>query len=355
MWDVVIIGAGISGLTAAQHLNQHGYRVLIIEKSRGLGGRLATRRIDNQPVDHGCRFFSPFEQDDSEILAQLLQREVLVPWNLSCYDLNAQGELYPCKDDGTYYVAPRGMTAVAKFLASNLTIHRRCRATRVQFNGASWTIQWENALGQTETTETRAVVAAIPAPQTLPLLGQSKQYSPMDPLLRGLATVEFDPVITVMAGYSLAETPVLSPNKNSTSGPSTHQPGWMIFGHHHATLRWIGLDSSKRSHPHHAVVVIHSTPGFASKFFGHPLLAEAGRALLNAAGSSLGAGFASPSWQQTHRWRYGFVRHPHNGDCFSQNDIPGFMACGDWCRGANVEAAFRSGRKAAENTMGFLN
>ena len=43
MFDVAIIGAGLAGLTCAQQLHQAGYRVVIVEKSRGVGGRVATR------------------------------------------------------------------------------------------------------------------------------------------------------------------------------------------------------------------------------------------------------------------------------------------------------------------------
>ena len=47
--DVVIVGAGICGLLAANTLSAGGYRVIVLDKGRGLGGRLATRRIDEAP------------------------------------------------------------------------------------------------------------------------------------------------------------------------------------------------------------------------------------------------------------------------------------------------------------------
>ncbi|HEY5747869.1 MAG TPA: FAD-dependent oxidoreductase, partial [Chryseolinea sp.] len=43
--DVVVIGAGLSGLFAAGKLNASGYRVIVLDKGRGVGGRLATRRL----------------------------------------------------------------------------------------------------------------------------------------------------------------------------------------------------------------------------------------------------------------------------------------------------------------------
>ncbi len=45
MFEIAVIGAGVAGLTCAQKLQQTGRRVVVFDKSQGLGGRLATRRL----------------------------------------------------------------------------------------------------------------------------------------------------------------------------------------------------------------------------------------------------------------------------------------------------------------------
>ncbi|NBV51116.1 FAD-dependent oxidoreductase [bacterium] len=52
-FDILVIGAGISGLASARALQDQGFSVAILEKSRGLGGRMATRRDENGLWDHG--------------------------------------------------------------------------------------------------------------------------------------------------------------------------------------------------------------------------------------------------------------------------------------------------------------
>ena len=55
---VVIVGAGISGLVAADELRAAGAHVSVVDKGRSPGGRLATRRIGAATLDHGAQFFT---------------------------------------------------------------------------------------------------------------------------------------------------------------------------------------------------------------------------------------------------------------------------------------------------------
>jgi hypothetical protein len=56
--EVIIVGAGISGLMAAQVLQNNGVHVCVMDKSTSVGGRLATRRIGTGVADHGAQFFT---------------------------------------------------------------------------------------------------------------------------------------------------------------------------------------------------------------------------------------------------------------------------------------------------------
>jgi renalase len=55
---VAVIGAGFAGLTAARELANAGLAVTIIEKSAGLGGRMATRHTSSLAFDHGAQYFA---------------------------------------------------------------------------------------------------------------------------------------------------------------------------------------------------------------------------------------------------------------------------------------------------------
>lgn len=53
----LIIGAGITGLTVAEKLKESGLPFLVVEKSKGVGGRMATRRDADVTYDHGAQFY----------------------------------------------------------------------------------------------------------------------------------------------------------------------------------------------------------------------------------------------------------------------------------------------------------
>ena len=55
--DLVVIGAGMAGLTVARGAVEAGLAVQMIDKGRGLGGRLATRRAEGGlRFDHGAHY-----------------------------------------------------------------------------------------------------------------------------------------------------------------------------------------------------------------------------------------------------------------------------------------------------------
>ena len=55
--NIAIIGAGMSGMICARNLKDAGYEPIVFEKSRGVGGRMATRRTnEGLQFDHGAQY-----------------------------------------------------------------------------------------------------------------------------------------------------------------------------------------------------------------------------------------------------------------------------------------------------------
>ena len=58
-FDVIIVGAGISGTFMSSLLKEKKKSVIVIEKSSGIGGRFSTKPIGSQIVDYGCQYIKP--------------------------------------------------------------------------------------------------------------------------------------------------------------------------------------------------------------------------------------------------------------------------------------------------------
>ena len=52
-WDVIVVGAGVTGLSLARMLHDDGVSVLLLDKSHRPGGRLSTKTVGGLHLDPG--------------------------------------------------------------------------------------------------------------------------------------------------------------------------------------------------------------------------------------------------------------------------------------------------------------
>lgn len=348
MFDVAIIGAGLAGLTCAQQLQQAGYRVVIVEKSRGLGGRVATRRLQDTHADHGARYLEPQGMLSRQLIETLVRRDILQAWTDTLYELpRAEPEPVVKSPQLTRYAAPAGLTAVAKFLATGLEIwlNRRVNAIMQSVPAEpiaptaerTWHLTFDSADEAPVELTAGALVVAIPAPQALMLLESLTQTDLPPAFLDSLRSVEFDPCISAIAGYPGvgAKASVLLPTWKACTLPND------------SDLAWIGLDSSKHLDSPMPVFVLQSTAEFAKRYLDAKDLNPAGQQLLSRAAQLLLPSLDTPDWFQVHRWRYAFPSRPLQGDCLDAATPLPLVCCGDWCGGNLIESAMNSGLVAA--------
>ncbi len=324
MFDVAIIGAGISGLVCAQQLHQAGYRVVVVEKSRGLGGRVTTRRLQDTCADRGLGYLLPNGELTKSFVELLHSQNILTVWTDTVYELTAENKLTAVKGL-PLYIAPNGMSEVARFLAKDLEIKLDRRVVGLSLDNDCWHLQIENS--NTEVVA-KAVVVAIPAPQALTLLAPIASTLVLD----SLRSVEFSSCISAIAGYPASM--VLPPWQAVTVMDDD-------------TLAWMGIDSSKRPGMRSPVVVFHSAAKFAQTFIDTEDLQPVGQQLLDKAAKLLPE-LANPDWLQVDRWRYAFPTIPLANNCLNAHTPQPIICCGDWCGSDRLESAMRSGNAAAE-------
>lgn len=348
--DVVIVGAGMAGLICARRLQQAGYQVNLLEKSRGLGGRMATRRIEGVPIDHGARFLHPQGSSLATLASQLAAQGLLTHWQPQTFRLDSAGKLHPDSLTATHYVAPTGMSAVGKILGTELTIHRQQRTLKIAPTPANhWCITAEQAPEASLVEHTaKAIVLAIPAPQITPLLEPLHTNPAFTGIRTTLSTVQYAPCITVMAQYT---SPI---SHESVPLPCEPTTPWMVNGHPETPFFWAGLDSSKRRVPG-INVVLQSSAAFATKWLEASHLQAAGEALLTHAGQLIAPWLQQPIRWQVHRWRYALVAKPCPEGLLSSSQPSPLVACGDWCGDRQIDTALESGWTAADHVNAYLD
>lgn len=323
MFDVAIVGAGMSGLICAQELHQAGYRVVVVEKSRGLGGRVTTRRLQDTCADRGLGYILAEGELTTKFVEVLKSQNILTVWTDTVHELNAGFELKAVKG-APLYIAPDGMSAIARFLAKNLEIQLNRRVVGLSLINDGWHLQFENSNAE---VVAKAVVVAIPAPQALALLAPFASSVVLDSLRK----VEFSTCLSLIAGYpSRLDLPPM--------------PAVKVIDDD--TLAWISNDSSKRPGKTSSIFVFHSSAKFAQNYIDTEDLHLAGQQLL-AKAAKLFPQLANPDWLQCDFWRYAFPTVPLADNCLNIDTPQPLVCCGDWCGGFNLEGAMRSGIRAA--------
>ncbi|MEX0271978.1 NAD(P)/FAD-dependent oxidoreductase [Leptolyngbyaceae cyanobacterium UHCC 1019] len=342
--DIAIIGAGIAGLTCAQQLQQAGYRVVVLEKSRGVGGRLATRRLPHDRADHGTCYLSPKGELFEELIAHLLKRDIVQIWTDTIHILNRDRTLQAAPERVPRYIAPDGMSAIAKYLATGLDVRFSQRVIGLELTpDQTWTLTIENPQpdavdSHPSTLSASAVLIAIPAPQAVDLLTPLEKNIVSSELIQQLRSVEFDPCIAVMAGYP----------EDCLKKWQSNYVDVKAIAVQHPDLGWIGLDSSKRRTASQPIFVVQSTAAFANQWLETTDLSAVGQQLLHSAAEHLLPWLATPEWMQVHRWRYSFPATPLSDRYWSAETPAPLICAGDWCGGMRVESALLSGLSAAD-------
>ncbi len=125
---VAVVGAGLSGAVVARQLADHGCQVSIFEKSRGVGGRMATRRIEELRFDHGAQYFTARDPEFIRHVQMWKEAGIVAPWQGLIKVLSPSK---PTRDAETSerFVACPAMNSLCKHLIGDLSIKT---GTRIQ-------------------------------------------------------------------------------------------------------------------------------------------------------------------------------------------------------------------------------
>lgn len=308
--DILIVGAGIAGLACARRLSAAGLSPVVLDKGRGVGGRMATRRVMMGKAavrfDHGAQYFTARDDGFSDLLRQM-------------------GHASAAWEDGAnppHLVGVPGMSSLPRAMADGLDMRLETEVTALRTCPTGWEVE-----AGAQRIKARLVVLTVPAPQAARLLGEGHA------LHRPLAGVVMAPCLTLMAAFP-AGSPAPFVSRASKTDP----------------LGWIAQDSSKPGRDGELVTWVAQASADWSNANLELAPEEVAQAMLPLLADAIGVLPAAAVHFAAHRWRYAHATRALGVPFLCSDDQTLYLG-GDWCLGARVEAAFCSGDSIARELL----
>ncbi len=316
-YDLIVLGSGIAGLAAARLAEKDNKSVLVVDKGRRLGGRVATRRKNGYLFNHGAQFVTAKGNEFAAVLADARKAGSLKDWHIDSAK--------------TVQIGTPSMRALPQFMARGLEIRQQTEVPQVAHIGPNIGFFCDSGLIACG----RQAIVSAPAPQTARLLEN------IYPDLAATAELaKYDPCWTIMLGLEVDIEPSgqsqdqFFPIRNEAAGISLAVPEPMRFVYEpdlitstpsaltiQASGRW-----SQQYRDEDRQTVIARLCAIWEQISGQPL-----PTILDAS---------------AHRWLYAKVTEVANENTLPYSNDKKMAIAGDWLRGPRVEQAFDSGTAA---------
>jgi predicted NAD/FAD-dependent oxidoreductase len=309
----------MAGLFAARTLHVEACKSTILEKSRGVGGRLASRRIGDLTFDHGAQHIQARSAEFRVYVQAAEQTRVLRHWTSAFPDVKGNQQQFP----SPVLRGHPAITAFPKRIAFDLLIHLQQRVTSARINNGAWSVETESG----HIYMAQALVLTAPIPQSLGLLEAGDVTLPSD-VARQLQAVVYAPCIVLMIGL------------DDDSG--IEEPGGLILDGE--PLSWMADNHTKGVSPSPGALTV-----FAGERFSMDHLAAPDDAIVSELLPHVRRIVpATVRTVQVHRWRYArpktYLPIPFAVCCTE----PPLLFAGDVFGLGDAEGAALSGIAAAE-------
>lgn len=318
MKHIAIIGAGMGGLSALQALSQAGCQVTVFDKSRGSGGRMATKKVNDASWDMGTQFLRGHSGEFRQQLKQWQQLGWIDTWSMTPDRIDDTG-IHSSNDDIERFVGVSRMTALCRHLLTPAhQFHTSTRIIACHKQAESWFVDDEQGqrFGPFD-----GLIINMPPEQAQPLLSAS-------PALQAQPKPDMLPGWTLLLAFEM-------PLASTVNAAFVNQ----------SPIRWIARNSSKPQRDALQTWVVHADHQWSAEQVDSPR--DAVQASLMAAFfSALALPTQAPTDVWLHRWLYATPAEPLEQGALIDSEQH-LAVCGDWCHSASVEGAWLSGQAAA--------
>lgn len=337
---ILVVGAGIAGLSAATELAAAGVGVDVVDMGENPGGRLAVRNLidtdtpwDGHVVDVGAAYFTTSDDDFAARVRAWMSQGLVRGWFDTATVVDADGRHR--RGGPMRYATAEGLRSLARTMVSEVshhsgvTVRQQLRVTHIEPVGRCVRANIAHTEGE-NLHEYDAVILACPDAQAVRMLGDER-FTQLRTLLTAHAWL---PIITHTMVFSQRQWPA--------------EDFWFV--NDSDVLATIADDGARRGDDA-AVLVAHSTPSHAAQYLDQPdaaakeLEAEVGRVLHLS---------VAPMQRITKRWALARPAVPRGQLCGWDADSH-VAVCGDgWAGKPRIEGAWLSGRDAARQVLAAL-
>lgn len=346
MAQVAIIGAGVAGLATAYGLRTLPVDVTVFEKSRGFGGRAATRGRHGCRYDHGANYITSRSERADRLLTAHLPTKDLVEIGRPIWQFNQNGTLSRVEtgvEDQPKWTYRQGISRLGKLLArySRAEVQTETKIKCLSYDHAQWSLL---TTGETSHGPFDAVVFTPPAPQSAAILGHTAVGGArIDRIQRAVKSVQYVCQFSFVFAFDRA----------------LRRPG-NFFGVKRAgdqhPLSWIGFEHDKPGHVKAgtSMIIVQTAPAWtAQRVDREPdeFVPEVKRW----AEDVLVCDLRHPAWYDVQRWRYARPTSALSGEMVEAGADLGLFLAGDFVAGVGeVGAALETGLDAAQDVSEAL-
>lgn len=324
--DVLVVGAGLGGLTAAHPLNDAGLRVIVLEAEPVPGGRLATAQVGDGWADTGAQFFTVRTAKFGAVVANWLAEGTIYEWSRGWSD----GSLLTTPPDGyPRYAARDGFAVLARRLATGLDLRLATRVAALTLEGQDW-LATDSGGG---IWRSRAVVLTPPVPLALTLLEAGGTALPPD----DRAALERITYAPCLCGLFLVDGEMDLPPPGAVQRPGS-------------AISWLADNRRKGISPR-GIVTVHAGREASQAHWGwddRRVLAWMEQEIA----PWMGVAMVEPA--RLMRWPFAVPATIHPARCLLSEPGAPLVFAGDAFDGPRVEGAALSGWAAAESILAAL-
>ena len=327
MKNVAIIGAGITGVTVA-NLLQKKYNLTVFEKSRGVGGRIATRRAEPYQFNHGAQYFKVENKEFKDFVQPLMVNKIIKPLKTNQIEILNKNVIKRTKIyNQQYFTAGSKMNSVVKYLINNnFSIKLLCKIEKILKENDNWFIIDSNKVSY---GPYNWLFITIPPNQAIEILYNNFKF------LDIIKKIKMRSCYSLMLGFDEIKE---------------FDFDTALFLDE--DVRWLSISKKILEKKEYYNLLINSSYNFAEQNINGSK-DKISNYLIKQVSDILQCKLNNYKHKALHFWKYAMSEKNNNLGSLFDEDLK-VIVCGDWCMNGKVEGGFLSAKNAANKLLKYI-